>query len=242
MKFFPMSKLGVNIDHVATIREARKIDYPDPVEAALLCQAEGADSVVCHLREDRRHIQTRDLYRLKRAVKVKLNLEMAMSKKIVNIAIDVKPDQVTLVPEKRRELTTEGGLDVASQKSRVGKILQKMQKSGIKTSLFIDPDTRQIRAAREIGAGMIELHTGRYANAQNKRERKKEYNSLKNSALVAKKIGLKVFAGHGLNYKNTKPLTRIKEIEEYNIGHSVVARAVFVGLAEAVKEMKALVA
>ncbi len=236
-----MPRLGVNIDHVATIREARKINYPDPVEAALLCQAAGADAIVCHLREDRRHIQDRDLCRLKKVVTVKLNLEMAMSEEIVDIALDVKPDQVTLVPEKRAELTTEGGLDILSRKNRVKKVLQKMKRKGIEASLFIDPDMRQIRASREIGAGMIELHTGRYANAQNKKDLKREYQSLKNSSKFAKSIGLKVFAGHGLNYKNIKPLRNIKEIEEYNIGHSIVAHAVFVGLEKAIKEMKALV-
>lgn len=236
-----MPKLGVNIDHVATIREARKIDYPDPVKAALLCQRAGADSIVCHLREDRRHIQERDLCRLKKSVTVKLNLEMAMSEEIVDIALRVKPDQVTLVPEKRAELTTEGGLDVLSRKNRVKKVLQRMRERGIEASLFIDPDIRQITASREAGAGMIELHTGRYANAQNKKGLKREYQSLKNSSKFARDIGLKVFAGHGLHYKNIRPLKSIKEIEEYNIGHSIVAHAVFVGLGKAVKEMKALV-
>lgn len=232
--------LGVNIDHVATIREARKIDYPDPVEAALLCQGAGADSIVCHLREDRRHIQDRDLYILKKRLIAKLNMEMAMSDEIVRIALDVKPCQATLVPEKRRELTTEGGLDVCSEKSRIKKVLGKMEGAGIGVSLFIDPDKRQIAASREAGARMIELHTGEYANAKNKAEARRELSLLKMAAAFAKKIGLRVFAGHGLNYENTKPLTKIKEIEEFNIGHSIIARAVFVGLRRAVKDMKAL--
>ena len=236
-----MPELGVNIDHVATIREARKIDYPDPIKAALISQASGADSIVCHLREDRRHIQDRDLYTLKKVVKVKLNLEMAMSKEIIDIAIKVKPDQATLVPEKRRELTTEGGLDVCSRINRVKSVLKKLEANNIKVSLFIDPDKRQIEAAGKVGATMIELHTGRYAEAINKKEKKREYSALKKSARFAQKIGLKVFAGHGLNYKNTKKLTTIKEIEEYNIGHSIVARSVFAGIGKAVKEMKALV-
>jgi len=236
-----MPKLGVNIDHVATIREARKVNYPSPIEAALLCEKAGADSIVCHLREDRRHIQDRDLYRLKKAVTVKLNLEMATSEEIVDIALNVKPDQVTLVPEKRAELTTEGGLDVLSRKNRVKKVLQRMEARGIEASIFIDPDMGQIRAAREMGARMIELHTGRYANARNKKNLKEEYQALKNSSKFAKDIGLRVFAGHGLNYENTSPLKKIEEIEEYNIGHSIVAHAVFVGLGKAVKEMKALV-
>ncbi|NQU95453.1 MAG: pyridoxine 5'-phosphate synthase [Candidatus Omnitrophica bacterium] len=236
-----MSELGVNIDHVATIREARKIDYPNPVEAALLCQRFGADSIVCHLREDRRHIQDKDLRELKKAIKVKLNLEMAMSEEIVNIALLVKPDQITLVPEKRRELTTEGGLDVLARAKRITSVLKKMKKHNIKVSLFIDPDEKQIKAAMKSGVEMIELHTGCYANARNKKEKKREFDLLRTSALFAKRIGLKVFAGHGLHYKNIAPLRKIKEIEEYNIGHSIIARAVFVGLGAAVKEMKALV-
>jgi len=236
-----MPELGVNIDHVATIREARKIDYPDPIKAALICQDSGADSIVCHLREDRRHIQDRDLYTLKKLVKVKLNLEMAMSKGIIDIAIKVKPDQATLVPEKRRELTTEGGLDVCSQLSRVKSVLKRLEANNIKVSLFIDPDKRQIEAAGKVGSSMIELHTGRYAEATSKKEKDKEYEDLKKSAKFARKIGIKVFAGHGLNYENTKKLTAIKEIEEYNIGHSVVARSVFIGIGKAVKEMKALI-
>jgi pyridoxine 5-phosphate synthase len=236
-----MSRLGVNIDHVATIREARKIEYPDPVEAALICQGAGSDSVVCHLREDRRHIQDRDLRRLKKALRIKLNLEMAASIEIIGIALRVKPQQVTFVPEKRRELTTEGGLDVFSQKARLKKVLRKMDARGIEASLFIDPDLEQIRASREIGCRMIELHTGRYAEAKNKKGVKREFLSLKRAAEFAKKKGLKVFAGHGLNYKNTRALRSIKEIEEYNIGHSIVARAIFVGLEKAVREMKELV-
>ena len=235
-----MPDLGINIDHVATIREARKIDYPDPVKAALICVKAGADSVVCHLREDRRHIQDRDLRQLKKAVKVKLNLEMAMSKEIVRIALKVRPDQITLVPEKRRELTTEGGLDVVAQKSKIKSAAKEMKRRGIKVSLFIDPVKKQISAAKSLGVDMIELHTGCYANAKSKKAIQKEYNALKESAKFAKKIGLKVFAGHGLNYKNTKPLTKIKEIEEYNIGHSIIARSVFTGLGKAVEEMKAL--
>jgi pyridoxine 5-phosphate synthase len=236
-----MPELGVNIDHVATIREARRIDYPDPVEAALICQRAGADSIVCHLREDRRHIQDKDLERLKKLVTVKLNLEMAMSEEIVDIALKVKPDQVTLVPEKRAELTTEGGLDALTHKSRVKRILRKMKKKGINVSLFIDPVMKQIKAAREIGIRMIELHTGCYANARNKKALKREYESLKKSARFAKSMGIRVFAGHGLNYKNVSALKKIKEIEEYNIGHSVIAHSVFVGIGKAVKEMKALV-
>ncbi|MCQ9206324.1 MAG: pyridoxine 5'-phosphate synthase [Omnitrophica bacterium] len=236
-----MPKLGVNIDHVATLRQARKIDYPDPIRAAIICQSAGADSIVCHLREDRRHIQDCDLYKLKRVLGIKLNLEMAASREIIDIAIDAKPDQVTFVPEKRMELTTEGGLDVCSGRRRIAKALRKMQKAGIEVSFFIDPDARQIRASKEAGASMIELHTGRYAEAGSKREVKKEFLALKKSASLAREMGLKVFAGHGLHYTNTAPLRRIKEIEEYNIGHSIIARAIFTGIRKAVLEMKELV-
>lgn len=236
-----MPFLGVNIDHVATIREARKIAYPDPIEAALLCEIAGADSIVCHLREDRRHIQDRDLYKLKKTVKAKLNLEMAMSEEIIAIALRVKPDQITLVPERRRELTTEGGLDVWSQKEKIKKLLKKTDKAGIDLSLFIDPDIRQIKASIEAGVRLIELHTGAYANARNKKEAKKELSVLKKAVEFARKTGLTVFAGHGLNYDNIKPLTDFKEIKEYNIGHSIVARSIFVGIKKAVKEMKELI-
>jgi len=236
-----MPDLGVNIDHVATIREARGVDYPDPVKAAFIAESSGADSIVCHLREDRRHIQDADLRRLKKLVKVKLNLEMAMSDEIVRIALDVRPDQITLVPEKRKELTTEGGLNVLSEKKKIKKVIERMTRRGIAVSLFVDPLLRQIKAAYDAGARMIELHTGLYANAKNKRELKNEYAALKKAAEFAKKLGFKVFAGHGLHYANTRPLTRIKDIEEYNIGHSIIARAVFVGFGRAVREMKGIV-
>ena len=233
-------ELGVNIDHVATIREARKIDYPDPVAAAMLAIKGGADSIVCHLREDRRHIKDDDLYRIRKAISKKVNLEMAISEEIIAIAVDAKPDQVTFVPEKREELTTEGGLDVISNIERVSKAVERMSRAGIKTSLFIEPDVEQIKAAKSSGVDMIELHTGRYANAAGKEFIEKEMQFLRDSSRFALSIGLKVFAGHGLNYVNTKPLTVIDEMEEYNIGHSIVARSIFVGMEQAVKEMKEL--
>jgi len=236
-----MSKLGVNIDHVATVREARKIEYPDPVRAALIIEKAGADSIVCHLREDRRHIQDRDLYALKSKLKIKLNLEMAMAEEIIDIAIDAEPDQITLVPEKRQELTTEGGLDVISQKRRVGNVLRKMDNAGIEVSIFVDPEEKQIKACQDAGVKMIELHTGRYAETGNSVRQKKELEQIKRSAKIATKLGLKVFAGHGLNYRNTRALTGIREIEEYNIGHSIISRAIFIGLDRAVKEMKELI-
>lgn len=236
-----MSKLGVNVDHVATIREARKIDYPDPVSAALLCETAGADSIVCHLREDRRHIHERDLYKLKDLLSIKLNLEMAASEEIIRIALKARPEQVTLVPERRRELTTEGGLDARRYARRLREVGRRMEKKGIGMSLFIDPDKRQIKAARQTGARMIELHTGAYANAKNKNSLEKEYRVLRDSAQFAKKIGFLVFAGHGLNYDNTARLRKISEIEEYNIGHAIVARSIFVGIEKATREMRALV-
>jgi len=235
-----MSKLGVNIDHVATLRQARKISYPDPVKAALICERSGADSIVCHLREDRRHIQDSDLIRLKKNLSGKLNLEMAMSEEIVKIAVKIKPDQATIVPEKRMELTTEGGLNIISQKRRLQKIVKRLTDAGIAVSVFIEPDRRQIQLCPEIGVYMVELHTGRYANAANKETLKRECDILNKSSGLARSLGIKVFAGHGLNYENVKPMMAIKEIEEYNIGHSIVARAVFTGLKNAVREMKGL--
>jgi len=236
-----MPALGVNIDHVATLRQARKSFYPDPVRAALLCEKAGADSIVCHLREDRRHIQDDDLKKLKKSVKVKLNLEMAASEEIIKIALGVKPDQITLVPEKREELTTEGGLDVASLKKRMKEVIKVMRKAGIAVSFFIDPEKEQIEASVEAGAKMIELHTGRYAEAGTGAGLEREYEALSRAAKHGAGAGLSVFAGHGLNYKNTDMLTKIKEITEYNIGHSIIAHSVFVGIENAVKEMKRLV-
>ena len=233
--------LGVNVDHVATLREARGIDIPDPVEAALLCEKGGADSIVCHLREDRRHIQDEDLRRLKKSVSAKLNLEMAASSEIVKIACSVRPDQATLVPEKRKELTTEGGLDVIGGRRKIEIAIKGLKERNIMVSLFVDPEKRQIKAAKSVGASAIELHTGSYANARSRGRIKKEYALLKNAASYAKALGLLVFAGHGLNYKNIKSLMAIREIEEYNIGHSIIARAVFIGIEKAVREMKALI-
>lgn len=236
-----MPKLGVNIDHVATLREARRGIEPEPVFAALTCQAAGADSIVVHLREDRRHIKERDLYILKEVVKVKLNLEMSVAQDIVEIACKVKPDQATLVPEKRQEITTEGGLDVASNLKRVKQALTKLEKSGIEVSLFIDPDKKQIDAAKKTGVKMVELHTGRYADAKNEKEADKYFREIEIAVRYAKGKGIEVFAGHGLNYYNVSRVAKIKDIEELNIGYSIVCRAVLVGLERAVKEMRALI-
>jgi len=236
-----MPRLGVNIDHVATLREVRKAIEPEPVFAALICEVAGADSIVIHLREDRRHIKERDLYILKTVVKTKLNLEMSVASEIVDIACQVKPDQATLVPEKRQELTTEGGLDVVANFKKIKQVLGKLQKHGIEVSLFIDPDKAQINASKKVGVGMIELHTGRYADAKNENEEDKYFKELQIATHYAKTKGLIVNAGHGLNYYNVAPVAKIKDIEELNIGYSIICRAVLVGLERAVKEMKVLI-
>ena len=235
-----MLNLGVNIDHVATLREVRRGIEPEPSFAALIAQAAGADSIVAHLREDRRHIKERDLYILKEIVRVKLNLEMSIAQEIVRIACKVKPDQATLVPERRQELTTEGGLDVVSNFNRIKQAFHKLDKQAIMVSLFIDPDKKQIDAARKLGIKMIELHTGRYADARNKKEQDKYFKELETAVKYARDKGLHVYAGHGLNYYNVSRVAKIEGIEELNIGYSIVCRAVLVGLERAVREMKAL--
>jgi pyridoxine 5-phosphate synthase len=236
-----MPRLGVNIDHVATLREVRKGIEPEPAFAALICEAAGAQAIVAHLREDRRHIKEKDLYILKEVVKTKLNLEMSIASEIVEIACRLKPDQATLVPEKRQELTTEGGLDVISNFKKIKQALGQLEKKHIPVSLFIDPDKKQIEAAKKVGAGIIELHTGRYADAKDKNEQEKYFKEIQTATHYAKNKGLHVFAGHGLNYYNVTRVAKIKEIEELNIGYSIVCRAVLVGLDRAVREMKALI-
>ena len=233
--------LGVNIDHIATLREVRRGIEPEPVMAALVCEASGADSIVVHLREDRRHIKEKDLRILKKVVRTKLNLEMSIAPDIVRIACEVKPDQATLVPERRQELTTEGGLDVVTNFGKIKEAVKKLKQSGIPVSLFIDPDKKQIAAAAKIGIKMIELHTGRYAQAQNTSAENKYFKELVEATRFAKRKGLAVFAGHGLNYYNVSRVARIKGIAELNIGYSIVCRAAITGLAVAVKQMKALI-
>jgi len=230
-------KLGINVDHVATLRQARKGIFPDPVDAAIICEMAGCDSIVCHLREDRRHIQDRDLYLLKKTVKTKLNLEMALSQEIVDIALNVKPDQVTIVPEKRQEVTTEGGLNVAGNLERIKENVEKFHKAGITVSLFIEPEEHQIEASKDAGVEFIELHTGRYADAKDEKELYKELNKIYKATEYALSIGIRVNAGHGLDYKNTAQICKIKGIEELNIGYSIMARAIFKGLETAIKEM-----
>lgn len=236
-----MSKLGVNIDHVATLRQARGTSYPDLVKAAEICENAGADSIVIHLREDRRHIQDNDLRVLRKTIKTRLNLEMSTSEEIVDIACSVMPDQATLVPEKRQELTTEGGLDVVTNQQKVAKAVGKLKKKNILVSLFVDPEKKQLDASKKINCDFIELHTGRYADAKSESERERYLKEIIDATDYALKIGLKVNAGHGLNYENVKDIARIKGIEELNIGHSIVAYSVFVGLEEAVKEMLGLI-
>ena len=236
-----MTKLGVNIDHIATVREARKIADPDPVEAAMDCIDAGCDSIVCHLREDRRHIKDDDVWRLREVAGARLNLEMSLAKDIVEIACKVRPEQATLVPEKRRELTTEGGLDVVRYAGRISGVIKKFNEKNIETSLFINPSKTQIDASKRTGASIIELHTGRYADARTESARLKELAKIKRSVGYAISIGLEVNAGHGLNYANVRDVAMINGINELNIGHSIVARACFVGMRCAVEEMLSLI-
>ena len=230
-------RLGVNIDHIATVRQARRGTVPDPVDAALICQQAGAAGIVCHLREDRRHIQDHDVRRLKDVVTTRLNLEMALAKSVVDVALAVKPHQVTLVPERRQELTTEGGLDVVRLRARVERAIDAFRKRRIDVSLFIDPQPRQVLAACELGAGTIELHTGRYAAARSSSTQARELDTLRQAAHLGKELGLTVAAGHGLDYHNVRRVAQIPQIEELNIGFSIVARALTVGLGQAVEEM-----
>lgn len=232
-----MAKLGVNIDHVATVRQARKAAAPDPIEAARLCEEAGCDSIVCHLREDRRHIVDADVIGLKKIVRTRLNLEMSVAKDIVDIACRIKPDQATIVPEKRQEVTTEGGLDVRKNFTKVRSVVSRLRDKGIDVSLFINPDLRQIDASVKSGANIIEIHTGDYANAQYGKARSRELGILKKAASHAVSLGLEVNAGHGLDYDNVTDVAIIEGINELNIGHSIIARAVFVGIGCAVEEM-----
>lgn len=236
-----MPFLTINVDHVATIRQARGGNEPDPVLAASLCELAGADGIVVHLREDRRHIQDRDVRLLRQTVKTRLNLEMANVPEIVDIALEVMPDMITLVPEKRKELTTEGGLDVLANAKKVGKTIAKMRKAGIPVSLFIDPDAIQVQAALDAGATYVELHTGRYCEARSMEEQEREFNLIEQTAELAYETGLRVNAGHGLNYRNVHPVAALPFIDELSIGHAVISRAVLVGLENAVREMLAIV-
>ncbi|MBU4485060.1 pyridoxine 5'-phosphate synthase [bacterium] len=237
-----MPSLGVNIDHVATLRQARRVCYPDILQAAQASIRGGADQITIHLREDRRHIQDEDLYRIKDKISIPINLEMATVEEIVDIALRVKPNTITLVPEKREEITTEGGLDVIKNFDILNRYISSFKANSISVSLFIDPEIDQLKASKDLGADVIELHTGEYCNAVEGDLIQKEMNRLREAAQYAKKAGFRVCAGHGLHYENTAQLVKfVPEIVEYNIGHSIIARAIFVGLEEAVREMVKLV-
>ncbi len=231
-------RLGVNIDHVATLRQQRGTLYPDPVAAAVLAQLGGADGITVHLREDRRHIQDRDVRLLREMLEISLNLEMAATDEMVQIASQVKPDQVTLVPEKREERTTEGGLDVVSQKEHLKKQIARLHDAGIPVSLFVEPERAALDGSAAVGAGIVELHTGRYADAISSEAQHQELQSLIQASDYSHQIGLTVNAGHGLHYRNTRPVAEIKGMNELNIGHSIICHAVFVGLERAVREMR----
>jgi pyridoxine 5-phosphate synthase len=233
-------RLGVNIDHVATLRQARGGIEPDPIAAAILVELAGADGLVVHLREDRRHIQDRDLTVLRQVIQTKLDLEIAADEAMAKIALTIKPHLVTLVPERRQELTTEGGLDVAGHRDRISSLVALLHDGGIPVSLFIEPDLTQVKAAHKVSADYIEIHTGRYANARLLKEEQAELEAIAQAAKLSFKLGMGTNAGHGLNYRNVRRLTQIPEIVEYNIGHSIIARAVLVGLERAVSEMKQL--
>jgi len=234
-----MLRLGVNIDHVATLRQARGGREPDPVWAAVQAELGGADGITVHLREDRRHIQDRDVHMLRETVQVRLNLELALDPEIIALALQLRPGQVTFVPERRTELTTEGGLDVAAERTRVGDALARCRDAGLDVALFIDPNPKQVEIAAQLGATAVELHTGRYADALSPADRTRELSALQAAASVAVNSGLELHAGHGLNYQNVASVARLDKMEELNIGHSIISRAVFVGVRQAVCEMKA---
>lgn len=236
-----MAYLSVNVDYVSYIRQARRTDEPDPAFAAGIVELAGAQGITAHLREDRRHIVDRDIRVLKEVVRLPFNLEMAATDEMISIATEILPDQVTLVPEKREEITTEGGLDVITNRSRVSRAVDIINAKGIKTSLFIDPDLRQVQVSREMGAHCVELHTGEYANAKSPGERLARLDELRKAAEFAREAGLEVHAGHGLTYRNIGPVRGIEDIEGFYIGHSIMARAIYVGLDRAVKEMVHLI-
>jgi len=235
-----MATLGVNVDHVATLRQARGGIEPDPVSAAAICELAGASSIVAHLREDRRHVQDRDLRLLREMVQTRLDMEMAATEEMVAIAIDLKPEITTLVPEKRAELTTEGGLDVVGNMTTLQPRIAALKNAGIIVSMFVEPSPQQIKACRDVGADFVELHTGHYANARGA-DQDKHLSLIKEGALLADALGMGVNAGHGLNYENIQPITQIPQIVEYNIGHSIMARAIIVGLDRAVRDMRVLI-
>lgn len=236
-----MAGLAVNVDHIATLRQARGTDYPDPVAAAAIAELAGADGIVAHLREDRRHMQDRDIRLLRQTVKTKLILEMGATPEMIGIALDTKPDLVTLVPEKREELTTEGGLDLIVNKDHIGEAVENLRSAGIPVSIFIDPDVEQIKLAHRINADMIEIHTGIFCDATSSKERDRAFSDIVNAAKVACKLNLGVNAGHGICYNSIKAFAGLKEIDEFSIGHSIISRASLVGMDQAVRDMVRLV-
>ncbi len=236
-----MARLAVNVDHVATVRQARGINEPDPVLAAGIAELAGAEGIICHLREDRRHINDRDLSLLRQTVKTRLNLEMAAVEEMVRIARDIRPELVTLVPEKREELTTEGGLDVNSNPDLYKKVVEELKERGIRVSFFIDPDPVQIEVAGKVGGDVVEIHTGHYSEARTESEAEERFLRIAQSVEIADELDLGISAGHGLNYVNVKRFGVLPQIEEYSIGHSIVARAIYVGFEQAVREMVDLV-
>jgi pyridoxine 5-phosphate synthase len=233
-------KLSVNIDHIATIRQARQGTEPDPVAAAVLAELAGAEGIIAHLREDRRHVQDRDLRLLRETVQTKLNMEMAATEEMQRIALEVKPDVSTLVPEKREELTTEGGLEVASRIDFLKSYVARLQQGGITVSLFVDPDEKQIAASKKTGTDWVEIHTGAYANAKSQEDRHREFAKITEAVKLAASLGLRVGAGHGLNYVNVRRIALVPEVSELNIGHSIISRAALTGMDRAVREMKQL--
>ena len=235
-------RLGVNIDHVATIRNARGENYPDPLKAALVAQKSGADSITIHLREDRRHINDNDLKKIKKKIKIPLNLEMAPTNEMMKIAIKYKPDFVCIVPEKRKEITTEGGLNLNKNRKNLKKIINKLKKNKIKVSLFIEPKNKDIKISKILNRDCVELHTGKFCNLfNNKKNTSNAFLNLKKSASFAKKLGLKVHAGHGLTYQSASKITKIKNISEFNIGHFIIADSLFVGLTKSINKFKKII-
>lgn len=233
-------KLGVNIDHIATIREARKTNEPDPIAAALIAEMAGADGITVHLRGDRRHVQERDVHLLREVIKTRLNVEMAGTTDMIKLMISIKPETATLVPERREEITTEGGLDVALNSAHLARSVSMLQDGGLSVSLFVDADLDQIKACQKVSANKVEINTGKYADAKTSELQDAEWEKIRNAAQLAKRLGLQVFAGHGLTYHNVSRIVIIEEIEELNIGHNIIARAALVGLDRAVREMKTL--
>ena len=236
-----MARLGINVDHVATVREARKINEPDPVAAAILAELGGADQITVHLREDRRHIQDRDVDILRKVVRTRLNLEMAATDEMVAIALAIRPDMVTLVPEKRQEITTEGGLDVIREANKLEAQIRTLKSGRIIVNMFIDPELEQVKMSSKLGADGVELHTGTYADSYDTSEYESELDRIANAANMANKLNLITAAGHGLTYQNVSNVVRIRQIEEFNIGHTIISRAILVGIERAVKEMARLV-